>query len=608
MPNISRNLSETGTNLYINAFITGLYTNKSPLYVPVSSMGLQLLSRHDVLSDGLNMELSPQFSLVRRPGFPKYNTAQFSASDYPLGFYSFQNLSGTIKLLVDTPTKVYTFTTSALTSIFTKGTTNQTFFQRVGNTCYFCNGTDAQKYDGTTVTKWGIDSPVSAPTLSFLAGSLSPLTGYKYVNVYKNNSTGHISTASPASASTGPQTSKNITVGGPRSTDAQVDKVDIYRTKDGGSVYYYLTTINNPGAGSWSYTDSTVDSGLNDFLVAPLNHANDAPPTGISLATFHMGRFWVAVNNLVYFAGGPDTTNGVPEEAFPSANVFKFPGKITALASVTQGLLVFTSDNVYVIRGTDSRSFYSSVWFKNFGVRSQNCIAQDGDLLHIYTSKSQLFEISDSLDEIGFAIGDKLIAGFSPVNSYVALHRAGSDSGLFISNGTDSIYRYSIASKSWSLLSQPVGGVKALGSIETTVGTWSLLAGRAVVSDYILARDLTVFQDAGTSYSAYATIGSLVLAPLGKTARLELILIERMPVGTDATVSVSLNEISGSFTALPYPVAEPPKLVNSTTVIAKRHQLKQGTTPLPQQLRHLKIKVAFATEAFKNELLGIAIQ
>jgi hypothetical protein len=590
--------------LYIQRFNTGLVTQRSPLVTPIASQGLSLGQRVDALIDGLNTELSNRETIVRRPGLTKYCSV---AVNKPLAFYSFRNIAGTIKLLVDTAAKVQTFTTGAVTDVYTKGASSQTRFQTVGNYVYMCNGTDAKKWDGTTVSTWGIVAPSTAASVGTTAGSLSPTSGYRYVYVFKNSSSGHISTASPVSASTGAQTSKNFTLSGSRSTDAQVDKVDIYRTKDGGSVYYFLAEIANPGAGSWNYTDSTVDASLNTDLTAPINHANDPVPTGANNLAFHAGRLWVSVNNYVYFAGGPDVTNGVPEEAWPTGNVFVFPNKVIAFASTSLGLLVFTASDLFVIRGVDSTSFYSQKLMANFGVLDQNCVAQDGDLLFVYTATRQLFALSESLDEIGFAIGDQLKANFDPANSYLVLHRNGSDGGLFISNGSSSIYRYNVAKEAWSPVAQPTGGVQAITSIAVAASDYRLLHGKNADGGFILYRDTTSAQDDGSNISAYATIGTLVAAPLGETAVLDAVLIERMPAGTDPTVSVMLNEITGSFTALPNPVADPPLLNASTTIIAKRHYLKSASTVLSQTVRHLQVKVSFPTENALNELLSFAL-
>lgn len=584
--------------------MTGLVTQRSPLTVPISAMGLQTIQRLDTLWDGLNAEISPLMTPVRRPGYGQYCSTAFGSSDYPLQFHSFKNLSGTIKTLADTPTKVVSFTTSAQTTVFSKSGSAQGSFTDVGNTMYYCDGTDAdlKKWDGTTVSKWGIAAPVLAPTLSFTAGSLSPTSGYTYCYVYKNSSTGHISTASPRSASTGPQTSKNIVVHYVASTDPQVDAIDIYRNDDGGSLFFFNASVANT---TGTYTDSTPDSGLNDDLVAPLT-GNDPPPSGMSLALFHQGRVWGVVGNKVYFGSGPDVTNGVPEESWFLPNVFTFPGQITALASTSVGLIVFTTADSFIITGSSLADFQHGLWQKNFGVMSQNCIAQDGDTLFVFTSRGQLFQISGGLEEVGQPIRAKLQA-FTPGNVYIALHRSGEDEGLFVSDGAANIYRYSIALSSWSPVAQPVGGVRCIQSIEASTASWSLMAGRTAGSGKILSRTPGTFLDDGSTYTGFITVGSLILAPPRKTARVESVLTEVMPVGTYPTIAVLLDEISGSFTTLPNPVPDPPLLAASTTVLMKRHDFKAAQTPLPQDIRHMQVKVSWVAENFKNEFLGLGI-
>lgn len=602
---IKRNLETAG--LYINRFQTGMYTQRSPLFIPISAMGIQMLSRTDTLWDGLNVEISSKMTLTRRYGYSRYCSSQFGVSDFPLAYYSFKNLSGTIKAMVDTPTALYWFNTTSQTAVFTKTSSAQLSMQKVASMLYFCNGNDSdtKKWDGTTATKWGITAPATAPTISVISGSLSPTVGLKWGYVFKNSTTGHISTMSPASATTGVQTSKNFTISGDRSADTQVDKVDIYRTDDGGSNYFFVTSINNPAVGQWSFTDSNADSALNDDLVAPVDHANDPPPTGISLVKFHMGRHWVASGSTLYFAGGPDTTNGVPEEAFPPANKFNFPDKITALASTSLGLVVFTVDDAYVVLGTDTGSFNSKRWQQNFGAASQNCVAQDGDLLFVFTSRGQLFQIDSQLTEIGFPI-QAMLGAYTPASVYMTLHRAGADEGLFISNGTTDIWRYSISMGAWSTVAQPVGGVKCLSSIEVSTANYRLMMGRATASGFILSRDTSAYADDGSAYSANVVIG-LVLSPPRQVAVFNSVLLDVMPVGTYPTVSVLLNEISGTFTPLPNPVPDPPLLAASTTVLMKRHDRTAAQAPLPGQVRHMQVKLVFAAEAAQNEIIGLAV-
>jgi hypothetical protein len=602
--NIKKQIAESGEGIYINRWWTGLISNRSPLFVPVSSLGLQVISRHDSLIDGLNAEITPLMTLKRRPSLNRYCSVQLGA-EKPLTFFSFKNTAGTIKTLVDTTTRVATFTSSAITTLFSKGT-RQTSFQKVGDTLYMCDGTNLKKWDGTTVSGWGIAAPVTAPTVSIVAGSLSPTAGYKWVYVFKNSTTGHVSTASPASASTGKQTTKNFTIGLTTSSDPQVDKVGIYRTLDGGALYNFVAEVAN---GTASYTDSTTDSGLNTDILAPTAHLNDPPPAGASLAVFHAGRMWVAVKNKLYAGGGAQVTNGVPEEAFPPANVFTLPGNITALASTTNGLAVWTTDDWWFILGTDLSNFYPKKYQANFGVSNQNCVAQDGDLLFILTTRKQLFSFSDSLSEVGFPVRDQLSA-FSPDTSYLAIHRDGTDEGLFISNGVDTYFRLSIAQSIWCTKAVPVGtgGLGAIASIEVGSSTYRLMAGRAANTQYLLNRDTTAaYADDGTAYGGYATIGTIILAPPGQTSAIRSIMLETLPVGTFPTVSILPNEISGSFVVLPNPVSEPPMLPASVSISAKRHYLNAAAQPVPAQMRFLQIKISFATESAANEVLGLAI-
>jgi hypothetical protein len=590
--------------LYLQRFGTGLVSQRSPLVTPVASHGLNLVERRDALIDGLNVELSNSETIVRRPGLTNYCSATV---DKPIGFYSFRNIAGTIRLLLDTESKVQQFTDSLVTDIFTKGTTQQTRFCTVRNTVFMCNGTDAKKWDGTTLSKWGIATPASAVTVGLTSGSLSPTSGYRYVYVFKNSSTGHISTASPVSASTGQQVSQNFTLEGERSTDTQVDKIEIYRTADGGSRFFFVAEIDNPASGSWTYTDSTVDSALNELIVAPVAHDNDPVPAGANNIAFHIGRLWVAAENYVYFAGGPDTTNGSPAEAFPPANVFTFPNKVTALASTSEGLLVFTASDLFVIRGLDTFSFYSQKVMTNFGVLDQNCVAQDGDLLFVYTATRQLFSLSGNLDEVGFAIGDILKADFDPQNCYLSLHRSGSDSGLFISNGSDSVFRYNVATQSWSPKYEPASGVRAISSIAIGPSDYRLLHGGDANGEYIRYRNVASWVDGASAFSGYATLGTLVVAPLGETAAINAILTERMPTGEDLGISVLLNEVNGDFIELPRPVSDPPNFKPSTSVVSKRHYLASAAYPVPQQARHMQIKITLPTENAKSELIGLAI-
>ena len=415
-------------------------------------------------------------------------------------------------------------------------------------------------------------------------------------------------------------TGMTITVNGDCSTDTQVTDVWIFRTDDGGTQFYFLASVANTGS-TWTYTDSSPDDDLNNELIAPIADANNPPPTGLSLLTWYAGRLWGASGNTLYYSGGPDTTLGVGEEAWPPINNFTVPGNITALLSTAAGLIVFTYDDAYAVTGSTSSTFTVPVlWQANYGVPSQNAVAQDGDNAFIFNTQNQIYNIQASASggtvaAISFIIQDQL-QNMIPNNIYLTVHRSGVDEGLFLSDGSTNLWRYSQVAQAWDPVSQPVGGVGAIMSLETSALTWRLMiASPNAGAGYsqVLARDLNTFTDNGTAYPAFATVGSLTVAPPRKVANLASVLTQFTAIGTYPTISVLLNEISdtgkfpATFVALPNPVPDPPQLPATQTIWTRRHDWKAAQAPLSGHVSHLQIKITFLSEAYPNEILGIGL-
>src|SRR3974390_139585 len=160
---------------YFDRFYSGLYTNRNPLYTPKRIVGLSVVPQIDVLIDGLNMELTPQQTIARRPGYPNFCSVAFASSEWPLAFISCR-LKGVLFIIVDTQTNVYVFSSSALTSIYTKTTTQKSSFHQVVDTLYGWDGTVNVKWTGAiagrtdyaTVTNNGVVAPTAAPIVSNL--------------------------------------------------------------------------------------------------------------------------------------------------------------------------------------------------------------------------------------------------------------------------------------------------------------------------------------------------------------------------------------------------------------------------------------------------------
>lgn len=435
---------------------------------------------------------------------------------------------------------------------------------------------------------------------------------------------GQISTASPITLITtsNPGAQNALTLTG--STDPQVDTIVIWRSKDDGGFanMFELTEVPNPPvtngiAGTVKFVDFQPDSVLNTQILAPIAHVNDPPPTGADILVWYGGRLWAAAGNTLSFSAGADAfaTSGVGTESWPPANNFPLPGNITNLIGTSTGLIISVFDNAYVTTGTTSATFtVPLLWQKNFGVPSINASDQDGDNVFFFTTKGQVWHFSaNGLENIGdLNAGD--FGAMTPANVYVAIHRSGIDEGVFVSDGSANIWRYSTKSQSWDTPMGVVAGCGAIASIETSVGNWQLLVGRNVGSGFTLKRDLTLYTDDTQAYHAFATVGSLVIAPPRQTVKIESVLLQAKAIGTIPIIKVLLNEISdtgnfpATFVPLPNPVNDPPLLLPSQTLYQKRYDLKANTIgPLPQTVQHLQVLIDFGNDTVANELLGLGL-
>ena len=376
---------------------------------------------------------------------------------------------------------------------------------------------------------------------------------------YHNSITGHTSTSSQQSASILVSANNLAVIQGVGSGDSQVDSIIIWRTVQGGSQLFYLDQIPNPGGGvKWTYTDTTPDTSLNEFISAPIDGANNPPPTGLLALSYHLGRIWGAVNNLVYFSTGPDVTAGNGNEAWSASNVFAFPDTVTRLFPTSSGLLVFTVSDIYIIQGlgTSSSALFSAPFLKDIGLASYDAFAINGSIVYMYSSDNQVLTLDPSagVSEIGFPIGDQFGPGegtgtFSPSQACVTWHVAGSrDKGLYVSDFQGIWWRMTPTPSpetgtTWSPKAQIVGGFSAVQSIEVLPGTHELLLGAKTYGP-ILKRDYTVYTDNGSAYSAWALLGSMVLAQPGQIASVQSFTTDSVAVGTPITLAVQLDEIA----------------------------------------------------------------
>lgn len=472
---------------------------------------------------------------------------------------------------------------------------------------------------GGTVPTWsttlGANTVDNAQTWTYAASVASAnALAWQYVYVFKNSTTGHISAASPTSGAIFLQAASNIAVSGNGSGDTQVDKVDIYRTAQGGGVFYYLATIANPGAGvAWNYTDANSDAVLNTELIVTTVPLNSPPPSGASLVAFYQGRLWVASGANLYFDGGGDIINGAPHESFPPANVFPYTSNITALKATSQGLLVWTADEIHaILGGPQTLTYYSQTLKQGLGALSQNAVTQDGDEIYFISSQGQGIIVSpEDEGEFGFNIADTLITNFPPSTSYLAMHRSGADTGVFVSDGSTSIQRFNQVSKVWNPKATPVGGCGPIASIETSAGVFALMT---TIGGYVCQRSLTTWQDGhgAASYTAYGTIGSLRFASMAEApAAIRHIYVRTVNSGSVPAVSFLANSTSGTFLTVPFTATVPVGLsgtqFQSSSVIQRRYDLAAATGIPLGAVSNAQIKFSFPAENYQNEITSIEI-
>ncbi len=447
-------------------------------------------------------------------------------------------------------------------------------------------------------------------------------------------------TLSPLSVGIELQANNYVAVQGSGSGDSQYTKIRLFRsTQQVGSAVpatmsemLFLADIAMPAggaAGTWTYNDTIADDGLNEFIQAPLADHNDAPPASTVAMAYHLGLMWYASGTTVWYSRVADAAPGIPLECVPPSNYFTFPAAVVRIEPCPVGLLVFTASDVGLIAGTNTSNspLYAVTNFvAGVGLANYNALTSYAGTFYLFSRDSRLLtlrpyaslnaqvaavETQAELQEAGFPIGDQL-ATWNQANVYLTWHRGGTtDVSLFVSDGATGWFRMSAAAPPenaliWSPFAKVTGGCGAVQSIETSPGVYKLLVGPSAAGGAILQRDWSTFADAGTPYTAFARIGSIMLAQSGNQALVDFISVEGPAAGSAPTLGVLVNEISGTPTALSNSTNDNwYQGLPSTTLYALRFWMSQ--TRQAAICRHLQVEIDWAAEDAANELYGYTI-
>lgn len=373
--------------------------------------------------------------------------------------------------------------------------------------------------------------------------------------------------------------------------------------------------------------DTTPDTGLQVTSQAEINLGNTPPPAGLTNLEYFAGRMWGSTNNLLYASTGPETISGTaPNSNWNPLYQFLIPGVIVRNVRGPNGMLVFTQDDCYIVRGTDITNYTVNEFVKDFGVRTYNAVDTDGTNLYVFTSDRQFIIISASgAQDIGLPIADQLL-NVDPTQVYVRVNRYGLDSIVRILDVANNVYYdYNLNQQCWNLPGiLQMADCTCAGSIEVSPGVWRLLLCSTSSGVSQLAyRDISNFQDLGTSYQPNVVFGSIQLADPGMLAKFGALggfamqytnagtapLLSVLPNDIGATLSNAVgSQITGNFVSMsPNPFTIPPTLGNQPKGYRNLGYYYNYAKGLSGFVQNIQFQLSAKAENTATELIGFGI-
>lgn len=465
---------------------------------------------------GSNCIANIRGQLTRRPGFSEYTSDTvtgtvkriFTWRRWGAGYYIMLSVQDgsqikVYKLLIGTDTTFQLLSTATSTSVYPYD------FDISNNYVFFGDGVDMWKYDGTTVTKWGIAKPAAAPTATPGTGSLSPTSGFRYRYAFGTDV--HVGAISDESVSTGPQTSKHFTITGSTTTDTQVTQVYVFRTTDGGATYDQLPNSPVAYSGSWSVVDNATDQQLTNQDGPDLNQ--NLPPTPSRGVKFFANRLWTFKGDTVYFSNFEEQKMGLEEESFDILNKYRFGGEVTGLAVVQKSLIVLMASGFYRITGDSRDNFTRAPFIYRFGTNGPHNMSQDSRMFGWLDVSGTVWSTDgSSMQEVSLPIRPDT-ASIDQTVSSIAFHNAGIWRLLVVQDaGQDKMWVFDQDLGQWNV-PWSIGG-SAVYSGEVAPGDVRLLVAR---NGQILVFDPDQFEDAEEPYTAFVQTGLINMIPATAT-------------------------------------------------------------------------------------------
>ena len=533
-------------------------------------------SKHVEIGAGTNVLTTIRGYAERRPGFQAYLAdTSFTFSGSIQRFCTWRRWTGASVTLSGAYFVMYSVITSTASVVYKQlvGTdvrpvwlhqdSTQTaipFEYTVSNDfIFFGDGTDMMKWDGTTKTNWGITAPAAAVTFSSGSGSLSPVVGYQWQIAWENSSTGHISSPSPASISSVAASSVKYTFTGNTTSDSQVDKVRLFRTVDGGSIYFELpeSPISYATWTASGYEDNTPDppqtssTAVLTSAVSPLLNQNNRPTASRDPIWF-ANRIWTHTNDTVYYSDFEELVRGVEEEAFASINYRFFGKEIIAKRVAGTYLLIFTADVIYRIYGDSLATFRMDTLAEGKGALNPACVIAFNGLV-AWLDTSNTVWVTDGISIVDIDLSFPIRPSISSVthsSCALAYHNTGNQRWLIlmVGSGDSALYVYDLDTRQW-MPPWMLTGITAIYSGQTAAGTTQLFLGRSQ-KPLVLG---TSYLDDGAAYTASLTTNLFDMVPFDDPSAYGVLDHIALETGSTAAYEVKFltdeDPATGTFTA-----------------------------------------------------------
>jgi hypothetical protein len=358
-------------------------------YHPVTSLagGLNLRQDPSLIADNecveaTNLDFTARIGSIKtRQKIKKLNSAALTGK--VINLYRYIKSTGTSYLMAETDDGVtrriyYSTDNGATFTLLTTRTTGyKSAFVDYEDWLYFADINDEPKrWDGSSLTKWGIAAPGTAPTLAVGAAG-NPSGTYKYKVTFLN-AEGTESANSPASSEITVSSQQIDLSDIPTSSDGQVTQRKIYRFGGTLTDYYYIATINDNT--TTTYTDNTADTAVGGLL----DPYDRYPAPNTKCLALHFNRIFtgnMAYAGVKYPHGFTWSRARRPENFYDPSNPNPVGTKgkeIQRVEELGESLYFLTEESIFALRGGTEDTFYLDPTYVQMPCESGDSVCKIG--------------------------------------------------------------------------------------------------------------------------------------------------------------------------------------------------------------------------------------